>query len=77
MGNNSKAKEFLHNLDATDEETLRLAARSAYDQNPDLMTPQELLLFVLFGYTEEPPKNDDMPDMPSNVDFECNMKEPI
>lgn len=77
MSETEKAKDLLENLGSADEETLRLAARSAYDQNPDLMTPQELLLFVIFGYTEEPPKNDDMPQIPDDIDYICDMEEPI
>lgn len=77
MSAKDTAREMLHNINEIDEETLRLAARSAYDQNPDLMTPQELLLFVLFGYTEEPPENNSLPNEPVETDAICDIEEPI
>jgi len=73
---NSKTRDVLREYESADEETLQLAARSAYDQNPDLMTPKELLLFVLFGYIEEPPTEDHLV-FPDDSDLDLLIEEPV
>jgi hypothetical protein len=59
-GSLESINKILDNLQ-NDEDLLRAAARSAYDQNSNLMTPKELMMFILFGYEEEQPL-DDMPE---------------
>lgn len=77
MSNAKDKAEHVLNAIGVDEETLIMASRSAYDQNPDLMTPKEILLFVLYGYVEEPPKDDEMPEVPDSMLENCDIEEPI